>query len=240
MSENSFLKFCGISSILGAIAYIGTVVFSMVAGVSTPEDLAGMSTFLQNWYDNKILMSAYGWCGILGSLFTLPLIVGMYQVLRKQSPWQWVPVAIIFHGVFLLTIAYIIPLVISFSLAPNYVAETDASLLSSIMTTTLTLRVVEDICVKVGTILTLPTGISLMAIFDWKDSQFPRGINILSIIIGIVSLSFLGTFSTSGLVYTIFYITSIVSLGLMLLWMFAIGLVMILPMKSQKNEENEK
>ena len=239
MSDKNFLKFCGASSILGVAAYIGTVVFSMIAAPAKPENLTGMSAFLENWFDARILMSAYGWCGILGSLFTLPLIVGMYQVLRKQAPWQWAPIAVIFHGVLLLTIAYIIPLVISFNLAPRFVTETDPGLLSSIMVTTEALRTIEDICIKVGTILTLPTGISLMAIIDWKESRFPRGINILAIVTGILSLSFLGTFTTTGIVFTIFNITSIVSLGLMLLWMFAIGIVMLLPMKADESEEEK-
>ncbi len=239
MSEKNFVKLCGVSSIISAFAYIGTVIFSSVAGVVNPENLTGMAAFLQNWYDARVLMSAYGWFGILGSLFTLPLIVGMYQVLRKQAPWQWAPIAIIFHGVLLLTIAYTIPLVISFNLAPRFVTETQPELLSSIMVTTEVLRTIEDVCVKVGTILTLLTGISIMAIIDWKESRFPRGINILAIVTGIISLSFLGTFTTTGIVYTIFNITSIVSLGLMLLWMIAIGIVMILPMKAVESEEEK-
>ncbi|MHA1156715.1 MAG: hypothetical protein ACTSQK_11465, partial [Candidatus Heimdallarchaeota archaeon] len=88
-------------------------------------------------------------------------------------------------------------------------------------------------------ILTLPTGISLMAIIDWKESRFPRWLNILAIVTGILSLSFLGTFTTTGIVFTIFNITSIVSLVLMLLWMFAIGIIMILPMKSEITEEEK-
>ena len=78
-----------------------------------------------------------------------------------------------------------------------------------------------------------------MAIIDWKESRFPKSINILSIVTGIISLSFLGTFTTTGVVFQVFNIISIVSLGLMLLWMFAIGLVMILPMKADKTEKDE-
>ena len=76
MSNNKFLKICGASSILSATSYIGTMIFTLVAGIGKPEGINLIGQHLVNWFNVNTLMSAYGWFGILGSLFTLPAILG--------------------------------------------------------------------------------------------------------------------------------------------------------------------
>jgi len=233
MSNNKFLKICGASSLIAVVSYIGTVIFSLVANVGKPESISVMSQHLTNWFANNSLMSAYGWFGILGSLFTLPAIIGYYKYLEKEKEMQWIPAVIIFHGVVLLTIAYIIPLVISLGIAPQYALESDPAKLASLEMITWVLIKIEDISIYVGTILTLATGVALIAIFDLKKSIMPLWVNILGIISGVLSFSFLGLFS-SGTVYTVFNIISIIDLVLMLVWMAIVGVLLII-----KKDEGE-
>ncbi|MHA1212467.1 MAG: hypothetical protein ACTSSH_08405 [Candidatus Heimdallarchaeota archaeon] len=123
MSDDRFIKICGISSILAVGAYIGTAVLSIVANLTKPETVSDTYNYLENWLEVKGIMSAYGWFGLFGSLFTIPAVLGYYQYLKKEKPMQWIPVAIIFHGVLLLTLAYIIPLIISNIIVPLAVGE---------------------------------------------------------------------------------------------------------------------
>ncbi|NHJ47561.1 MAG: hypothetical protein FK733_07225 [Asgard group archaeon] len=234
MTNSRFLKVCGIGSLLAVLSYIGTVIFSSIAGLSRPDDLDGFATFLTNWDNAKHIMSAYGWAGILGSLFTVPLILGYYQLLRKQGPLHWIPVVIIFHGVFLLTLAYIVPLIISHTLAPMYLLESDPGAKQSIAAIVQTLVVMEDFFLIIGTVITLPTGISIMAIIDYKESIVPKWINWIAIVTGILGIFTLGTFA-DGIVKQVFDIIFIVTLVLMLAWMGIIGVYMMLP-QAQKQE----
>lgn len=233
MSNNKFLKICGASSIIAVVSYIGTVIFSLVANVGKPETISDMSQHLTNWLSANNLMAAYGWFGILGSLFTLPAIIGYYKYLEKEKEMQWIPVVIIFHGVVLLTIAYIIPLVISLGIAPQYAIESDLAKLASLEMITWVLIKIEDISIYVGTILTLATGVALISIFDLKKSILPLWVNILGIVSGVLSFSFLGLF-TSGTVFMVFNIISIIDLVLMLIWMAIVGVLLII--KKDKGE----
>ncbi len=234
MTNDKFIKICGISSIIAAASYIGTVIFILIAGISKPESLATMDQYILDWNAVKGLMSVYGWFGILGSLFTIPAILGYYQLLRKEGPMQWIPAAIIYHGVVLLTLAYVIPLVISHFIAPAYIAESDLSVLASLQVLTHTLRVIEDFFIIIGTILTLTTGLAILALIDLKRSILPKWINWLAIGTGVLGLGLLGTLGT-GVVKQVFDIVTMISLGLMLLWMIAIGIIMII-----RKEEDAK
>ena len=239
MKRDNFVLICGLSSIIAAFCYIGTVIFSLVAGLGKPEDFTAMSQYLEDWLAVKTLMSAYGWFGILGSLFTLPAILGYYQILRKEGPMQWIPAAIIFHGVVLLTLAYIIPLVISYDLAPRFNTETSAAVLTSISSLAYNLLVFEDFFIIIGTILTLATGIAIIGIIDLKKSILPKWLNILAIMTGVLSFGLLGTLDF-GLVKTVFDIITIIDLSLMLIWMTIIGVIMIIqPKKSTQELESE-
>ena len=234
MTNDKFIKICGISSIIAAASYLGTVIFILIAGISKPESLATMDQYILDWNAVRGLMSVYGWFGILGSLFTIPAILGYYQLLRKEGPMQWIPAAIIYHGVVLLTLAYVIPLVISHFIAPAYIAESDLSVLASLQVLTHTLRVIEDFFIIIGTILTLTTGLAILALIDLKRSILPKWINWLAIGTGVLGLGLLGTLGT-GVVKQIFDIVTMISLGLMLLWMIAIGIIMII-----RKEEDAK
>ncbi|MBK5113651.1 MAG: hypothetical protein KGD59_04645 [Candidatus Heimdallarchaeota archaeon] len=227
MMNDKFIKICGISSIIATLSYIGTVIFILIAGIGKPESLATMDQYLLDWSAVSGLMSVYGWFGILGSLFTIPAILGYYQLLRKEGPMQWIPAAIIYHGVVLLTLAYIIPLVISHFIAPTYLAESDPSILASLQVLTHTLRVIEDFFIIIGTILTLTTGLAILALIDLKRSILPKWLNWLAIGTGVLGLGLLGTLGT-GVVKQVFDIVTMISLGLMLLWMAAIGIIMII------------
>ena len=66
------------------LSYIGTVVFSLVASLGKPANLAAMSEHLTNWNNARLLMSAYGWFGILGSLFTLQLSLVITSILKRK------------------------------------------------------------------------------------------------------------------------------------------------------------
>ncbi|HUT80262.1 MAG TPA: hypothetical protein VMZ29_03590 [Candidatus Bathyarchaeia archaeon] len=128
MIENKFIKLCGLSSIIAALCYIGTAIFSIIAGLTKPESIVDAGTYLVGFFDVKNLMATYGWFGIFGSIFTIPAILGFYQYLKKESPMQWIPAALIYHGVILLTLGYIIPLIIGNNLASSYVSEIDPNL----------------------------------------------------------------------------------------------------------------
>ncbi|NHJ33109.1 MAG: hypothetical protein FK732_09610 [Asgard group archaeon] len=234
MTNEIFIKICGISSIIAAVSYIGTVIFILTAGIGKPESLATMDQYIVDWHAVRGLMSVYGWFGILGSLFTIPAILGYYQTLRKEGPMQWIPAAIIYHGVVLLTLAYIIPLVISHFITPAYIAESDPSILSSLQVLTHTLRIIEDFFIIIGTILTLTTGLAILALIDLKRSILPKWLNWLAIGTGVLGLGLLGTLGT-GVVKQVFDIVTMVSLGLMLVWMVAIGIIMII-----RKDENVK
>ena len=52
MTDSKFLKICGIGSILAVVAYVGTVIFSMVAGLTKPGDLAGYGAYITDWFNN--------------------------------------------------------------------------------------------------------------------------------------------------------------------------------------------
>ncbi len=236
MTNNKFIKICGISSIIAAASYIGSVIFILIAGIGKPESLATMDQYINDWFTVKGLMSTYGWFGILGSLFTIPAILGYYQILRKEGPIQWIPAAIIYHGVVLLTLAYIIPLVISHFIAPVYVSTADAALIASMQVLTHTLRVIEDFFIIIGTILTLTTGISILALIDLKQSILPKWLNWLAIVTGILGLGLLGTLGI-GVVKQVFDIVTMISLGLMLVWMVAIGIIMIIRKEDAKSIE---
>lgn len=234
MTNDKFIKICGISSIIAAVSYIGTVIFILIAGISKPESLATMDQYILDWNAVRGLMSAYGWFGILGSLFTIPAILGYYQLLRKEGSMQWIPAAIIYHGVVLLTLAYVIPLVISHFIAPAYIdAAGDLTLLASLQVLTHTLRVIEDFFIIVGTILTLTTGLAILALIDLKRSILPKWLNWLAIGTGVLGLGLLGTLGT-GVVKQVFDIVTMISLGLMLVWMVAIGVIMIIRKEDAK------
>ena len=239
MTNDKFIKICGISSIIAAVSYIGTVIFILIAGISKPESLATMDQYILDWNAVKGLMSVYGWFGILGSLFTIPAILGYYQLLRKEGPMQWIPAAIIYHGVVLLTLAYVNPLVISHFIAPAYIdAAGDPSLLASLQVLTHTLRVIEDFFIIVGTILTLTTGLAILALIDLKRSILPKWLNWLAIGTGVLGLGLLGTLGT-GVVKQVFDIVTMISLGLMLVWMVAIGVIMIIRKEDAKAIEGK-
>ena len=239
MKRDSFVFICGLCSIIAAICYIGTVIFSLVAGLGKPEDFTAMNQYLEDWFTVKTLMSLYGWFGILGSLFTLPAILGYYQILRKEGPMQWIPAAIIFHGVVLLTLAYIIPLVISYDLAPRFNSETNAVVLASISSLAYNLLVFEDFFIIIGTILTLATGIAIIGLIDLKESILPKWLNILAIVTGVLSFGLLGTLD-QGIVKTVFDIVTIIDLSLMLIWMIIIGIIMIIqPRKLTQEIQSE-
>jgi len=234
MSNNKFLKICGASSILSAVSYIGTVIFSLVANIGKPESIDVVGQHLVNWFDANMLMGAYGWFGILGSLFTLPAIIGYYKYLEEEKEMQWIPVVIIFHGVLLLTLAYTIPLVITQGIAPSYVAGEDPTKLASLEMIAYVLILLEDFFIIIGTILTLATGLALIGLFDLKKSIFPKWVNWLAIISGILSFGLLGTLA-SGTVHTVFQIVTIIDLALMLIWMIVVGILLIL--KKEDKEE---
>ncbi|MHA1126725.1 MAG: hypothetical protein ACTSO7_06100 [Candidatus Heimdallarchaeota archaeon] len=234
MSNNKFLKICGVSSILSVASYVGTMIFTLVANIGKPESIDVVGQHLVNWYNVNGLMSAYGWFGILGSLFTLPAIIGYYKYLEKEKEMQWIPAVIIFHGVLLLTLAYIIPLVISQGIAPSYIAGGTAEQLASLESIAYVLILLEDFFAIIGTILTLATGIALIGIFDLKKSIFPKWVNWLAIVTGVLSFGFLGTLA-SGTVLLVFQIITIIDLVLMLAWMVIVGVLLIL-----KKEEKEE
>ncbi len=228
MTDKKFIRICGISSIIAAVSYIGTVIFMIIADLTKPEELADVGQYLLDWSNVRHIMSAYGWFGILGSLFTIPAILGYYQLLKKEGPMQWIPAAIIYHGVVLLTLAYIIPLIISNQITPSYILETDLSVIASIEALVFTLRTLEDFFIVIGTILTLATGLAILAIIDLKKSILPKWINILAIITGVLSFALLGTLS-KGVIKQVFDVITIIDLSLMLIWMIAIGILMVLP-----------
>lgn len=232
MTENRFIKLAGLSSILAAVAYVGTAIFSIIAGLTKPESIADAGTYLEAFFDVKNLMGTYGWFGIFGSLFTIPAILGYYQYLKKESPMQWIPAAIIYHGVLLLTLGYIIPLIIGNSIAPNYIAESDPDLQNSIAAIAYTLVVIEDFLVIIGTIITLATGIAIIAIIDFKKAIFPKWVNILAIVTGILSIPTVGTFG-HGTIKQVFGIILIIDLVLMLIWMIIVGVIMIVNKKKE-------
>lgn len=233
MSNNKFLKICGASSILAVLSYIGTVIFSLIASLGKPENLATMSDHLTNWNNARGFMSAYGWFGILGSLFTLPAIIGYYKYLEKEKEMQWIPAVIIFHGVLLLTIAYIIPLLISHGIVPQYMTEVNPAKIASLEMIAWVLIFLENLFINIGTLITVATGIALIAIFDLKKSIMPKWVNWLGIVTGILSFSALGLLS-SGTVYLIFNILFIIDLVLMLIWMAIVGVLLILKKEDTK------
>ncbi|NHJ05827.1 MAG: hypothetical protein EAX90_13455 [Candidatus Heimdallarchaeota archaeon] len=235
MLKDNFVRICGICSIIAAFCYIGTVIFSLIAGLGKPENFEAMNQYLQDWFNVKTLMSAYGWFGILGSLFTLPAILGYYQILRKEGPMQWIPAVIIFHGVLLLTLAYIIPIIISYDLAPRFVSESNPIMIGSILNLTFNLIIFEDFFVIIGTILTLATGLALIGILDLKKSILPKWLNIIAIVTGVLSFGLIGTLG-KGIVKSVFNIVTIIDLSLMLIWMIIIGIIMILPSKKSPQE----
>ncbi|MBN1328287.1 MAG: DUF4386 family protein [Candidatus Heimdallarchaeota archaeon] len=237
MSEDRFIKLCGLSSIIAAVCYIGTAVFSIAAGLTKPENITDADVYLDGFYNVRNLMGTYGWFGIFGSIFTIPAILGYYQYLKKESPMQWIPAAIIYHGVILLTLGYIIPLIIGNSLAPNYILESDPNLKNSIAALAFILVVIEDFLVIIGTIITLALGIAIIAVIDFKKSVFPKWLNILAIVTGILSILTVGTFG-HGTVKQVFGIILIIDLVLMLVWMIAIGFVMILSKKEEIKQTN--
>jgi len=235
MSNNKFLKICGASSILAVVSYIGTVIFSLIANLGKPESLELMSQHLTNWNNARLLMSAYGWFGILGSLFTLPAIIGYYKYLEKEKEMQWIPAVIIFHGVLLLTLAYIIPLLISHGIVPQYMAESDAARQASLEMIAWVLIFVENLLIIIGTIVTVATGIALIAIFDLKKSIMPKWVNWLGIVTGVLSFGLLGLLA-KGVVFQVFNIITIIDLTLMLVWMFIVGILLI---KKKEDESKE-
>ncbi|MFW9923382.1 MAG: hypothetical protein ACFFDW_08885 [Candidatus Thorarchaeota archaeon] len=237
MNSDNFIKICGLSSIIAAVCYIGTVIFSITAGLTKPDDLAAMSGYLTDYYNARYLMTAYGWFGILGSLFTIPAILGYYQYLRKEGPKQWIPAAIIYHGVVLLTLAYIIPLVLSYYIAPTFNTAVDASAIQSLLVIGQTLRILEDFFIIIGTILTLLTGITIISVIDFKEAILPKWFNILGIITGIISIGMIGTLF-HGTIGTVFTIITSIDLSLMLIWMVIIGIFMMLPPKKDKEATN--
>jgi hypothetical protein len=227
MNKNQFFVICGISSILAVISYLGTVIFSLI--VALPETLIEtMADYLSIWSDNKNLMAIYGWFGILGSLFTLPAIVGYYMYLQEEERnSQLLPLVIIFHGVVLLTIAYCIPVVISLFIVPEYLGTINTSLQYSLEAITLTLVKLEDFFVKIGSVLTAFTGVALIGLFDLRKKVLPGWLNWLGISSGLLSLAFLGTFGT-GTVATVFSIIATISLVIMLIWMVIFGVLLII------------
>ena len=235
MSNNKFLKICGASSILAVASYIGTVIFSLVANLGKPESIDLVGQHLQNWFNVNGLMSAYGWFGIFGSLFTLPAILGYYKYVEKEKEMQWIPAVIIFHGVLLLTLAYIIPIVISHGIAPIYAVEADPARLASLETITWILLLLENVFIIIGTILTLATGIALIALFDLKQSIMPKWVNWLGIVTGILSFGLLGLLA-KGVVFQAFNIITIIDLTLMLVWMVIVGILLI---KKKEDESKE-
>ena len=147
---------------------------------------------------------------------------------------QWIPAVIIFHGVLLLTLAYIIPLVISYGIAPSYAVEVDATKLASLEMIAYVLIILEDFFVIIGTILTLATGLALIGIFDLKRSIMPKWVNLLGIVTGVLSFGLLGTLAT-GTVQLVFQVITIIDLALMLIWMIVVGILLIL--KKEDKEE---
>ena len=147
---------------------------------------------------------------------------------------QWIPAVIIFHRVLLLTLAYIIPLLISHGIVPQYMVEVDLAKLASLEMIAWVLIFVEKLFINIGTIMTVATGIALIALFDLKKSNMPKWVNWLGIVTGILSFSALGLLS-SGIVYTVFNITFIIDLVLMLVWMAIVGVLLII--KKEDKEE---
>jgi hypothetical protein len=235
MSNNKFLKICGVSSILSVASYIGTIIFSLIANLGKPESIDFVSQHLENWFNVNTLMSAYGWFGIFGSLFTLPAILGYYKYLEKEKEMQWIPAVIIFHGVLLLTLAYIIPIVISHGIAPIYNVETDLTRLASLEMITWVLLLLENVFIIIGTILTLATGVALIALFDLKQSIMPKWVNWLGIITGILSFGLLGLLA-KGVLFQVFNIITIIDLTLMLIWMVIVGILLI---RKKENDGEE-
>jgi len=99
-----------------------------------------------------------------------------------------------------------------------------------------TLRVIEDYFIIIGTILTLTTGISILALIDLKRSILPKWLNWLAIGTGILGIGLLGTLGT-GVVKQVFDIITSITLGLMLVWMIAIGIIMIIQKEDAKLTE---
>ncbi len=167
--QASFLRWSGWSGLAATAAFVATIVAS--TGSPAPPDSVGEVVGYLNEIADGGAAYLYGIAGVVLCLLYLPMAVGVYHVLGRQT-LAWFGTGAVLAGLVVLFPAYVTNLVFPAGLAPvaSEIGDAGAASLYSLHAYASS---VAEVCFTIGSVLSLAVGPLLWGV-AWLRSSTPR------------------------------------------------------------------
>ena len=184
-------------------------------------------------------MTADGWFGLLGTVFTIPATLGYYQFLKnkeeehdEKNKLLWLPVVIMFVGLAFLCEAYMITLAVSYKIAPLYMEATDPAPFVAVASG---LFAYQKFLFVVSSVLTFTIGLGGISLIALSSPKTPKWLDWIGIVCGILGLGWIGTLA-SGVAGKIFLVVIIANFATFMVWVVVMGVLMLLPPRTKPSQ----
>jgi len=222
MWNERLVRIGGAAGILAAQCMIVVIVANATASLPNFK-FDDAETFLRQLYDSRAIMSAYGWTWILAIGATIPFMLGLYEVLRRQGTIVLVAMSILVAGMAAIGISYILTLVATLDLAPHFI-EGDEATKTAITTLTSALWTANSIIWFIGGISTWGVATALFSVIALRTEQIPKWVSRLGLGAASLSVFWVGLILPNSELFLPF-----ISINMLanVIWMIALGLVML-------------